>query len=331
MMRVVVVIFLAAAGAHATSPAAPGPPLASPPPAASAIGSAPFALLAGQTAAPPAQQPPGTDIYELSFDGTLEGLSRAEVRPVASQPGYDNQPAYTPDGKFVLFTGNRDGRQTDIFEFDRSSRRVRPLTTTAEAEYSPTVTPDGAGISVIRVEADGTQRLWRFDRGGGNPRLVLTDIRPVGYHAWIDGDQLALFVLGKPSTLQHARVSTGTAAVVARAIGRSIQRIPGGAAVSFVHREDSGEHRVKRFDAATQAISVIAPVPPGNDERDSAWLPDGTLLMSSGTRILAWQPSATAGEWRNVFDATAHKLGAITRMAASPDGRALAIVVAEAH
>ena len=40
------------------------------------------------------------------------------------------------------------------------------VTNTPESEYSPTVTPDGAHISVIRVEADGTQRLWRFTIDG---------------------------------------------------------------------------------------------------------------------------------------------------------------------
>jgi hypothetical protein len=215
---------------------------------------------------------------------------------------------------------------------------VTRVTATSEGEYSPTVTPDGGGISVIRVEADKTQRLWRFDRDGSNPRLVLTDVKPVGYHAWIDADRLALFVLGQPSTLQLAQVSTGKAEVVASAIGRSLQRIParpgGGApsAISFVRRDADKQFTIMRLDPATRATSVIAPAPPGNVERDTAWLPDGTLLASSGTTILAWTRAgsgAAAGEWREVFDAAAHKLGAITRMAASPDGKALAIVVAE--
>ena len=297
--------------------------------------SAVAALAAQQPAQPPAAAPPpDTDIYELSFDGTADALKNAKPQAVATERGYENQPFFTADGHTILFTANRDVKQTDIFEFDRTARRIRQLVTTPEAEYSPTVTPDGAGFSVIRVEADGTQRLWRFDRGGANPRLVLNDIKPVGYHAWVDTEQLVLFVLGPPATLQLARVATGKAEIVSRDIGRSLQRIPGGRAVSFVQREPDGEFWVKALNPANAAITPIVQAAPGSTARDCAWLPDGTLLMSSGTRILAHRPSPAAssaeGAWREVFDAAAHKLGAVTRMAVAPDGQALAIVVNEA-
>jgi dipeptidyl aminopeptidase/acylaminoacyl peptidase len=275
----------------------------------------------------PAPAPPGTDIYELAGDGTLESWAKASPQPIATERGYDNQPFYTPDGARLLFTANRDGKQTDIYEFDRKTRRARALISTPEGEYSPTATPDGSGISVIRVEADGTQRLWRFEASGGNPRVLLTDIRPVGYHAWIDPDQLALFVLGKPSTLQHARVSTGKATVVAQNIGRSLHRIPNTATVSFVHREGTDNVWVKQFDPATGNITPLVRLLPGNEERDVAWTPDAAMLMSAGTKVFAWRRGEK--EWREILDVSGRKLGAVTRMAVAPDGRALALVINE--
>jgi dipeptidyl aminopeptidase/acylaminoacyl peptidase len=246
---------------------------------------------------------------------------------LSAERGYDNQPSYARDGSFVLFTAIRDGKQTDIYEFDRSKRTSRRLTSTPEGEYSPTFTPDGTGFSVIRVEADSTQRLWRFDRDGTQPRVLLTNVKPVGYHAWIDGDQLALFVLGKPSTLQHARVSTGEARVIAESIGRSLHPIPRTQAVSFVHRESPENVWVKRFDPATGAVTPLVRLPAGNQEHDVAWMPDGTLLRSAGTKILAWR--AGDKDWLEVYDVVGQKLGNVTRMAVSPDGKAIAIVVNE--
>src|SRR5688572_13621474 len=177
------------------------------------------AVIAQQPTQPPA--PPPTDIYELTFDGSADGLKSATPLAVVAQRGYDNQPHFAPDGRTILFTAMRDGKQTDIYEFDRTTRQERQLVATPTGEYSATVTPDGAGFTVIRVEADGTQRLWRFDRNGANPRVVLPDIKPVGYHAWIDAEHLALFVLGKPATLQLAIIAAGKAEIVATDIGRS--------------------------------------------------------------------------------------------------------------
>ena len=274
----------------------------------------------------PAATPPSTDIHEFVFSGDLNALVDATPQPIATERGYDNQPFYTPDGTRVLFTSNRDGKQTDIYQFDRKTRTARPLTSTPEGEYSATITPDADGVSVIRVEADSTQRLWRFDLSGRNPRVILTDIKPVGYHAWIDGDQLALFVLGKPSTLQHARVTTGKATIVAENIGRSLHRIPSSATVSFVHRE-AGATWVKQFDPATGAVTPLVRLTSGNEERDVAWTPDGNLLASSATKILAWRRGDK--DWREVLDVAKHKLGPVTRMAIAPDGKALAVVVNE--
>jgi hypothetical protein len=280
-------------------------------------------VLSGQPATPP----PGTDIYELSFGGDLDALKRATPQPIATERGYENQPFYTPDGARLLFTANRDGKQTDIYQFDRRTRRVSALTTTAEGEYSPTPTPDGKGISVIRVEADSTQRLWQFTTAGTEPRLVFADIKPVGYHAWIDGDQLALFVLGKPSTLQHARVSTGKAVVVAENIGRSLHPIPKTGRVSFVHRQPTDGVWVKEFDPASGVITPLVRLRGSNEERDIAWTPDGTLLMSAGTKVFSWQRGAD--DWQEILDVVGHKLGAVTRLAVAADGKALAIVVNE--
>ncbi len=293
------------------------------------------ATLGAQTPAAPAPQP-GTDIYLVPLSAGLASMRTAAPTPVATDKGYDNQPFFDPGSQRLLFTGNRDGKQTDIYEFDRASKTTRQLTRTAEGEFSATVPPERPGtpalnrdgFTVIRVEPDGTQRLWQFDRAGGEPRLVLTDIKPVGYHAWVDADHLALFVLGQPATLQLARVTTGKAEVAARDIGRSLHRVPGTRLVSFVQKEASGAYNVKTIDIDSGRIETLVATVEGSADRDCAWMPDGkTLLMSSGTRIMKW----TRGDagWSEVFDAAPHKLGAISRLAVAPSGDAVAIVVAE--
>lgn len=272
--------------------------------------------------------PPATDIYVLPIGNTdVEAISQVKPVAVATEKGYENQPSFTSDGDTVLFTANRDGKQTDAWAWDRRAARARRLWSTPEAEYSPTPTPDN-GYSVIRVEANGTQRLWRFDRTGENPRVILNDVKPVGYHAWVDTDVLGLFVLGQPATLQIAKVSTGKADIAASGIGRSLHRVPGTRAISFVQREPSDEYWVKQIDVDSRKIEPLVQVLAASTDRDVAWMPDGkTLLLSAGTQIYRWRRGEK--EWTSLLDVATLGLGAVSRIAASPTGDALAIVVAE--
>jgi hypothetical protein len=57
------------------------------------------------------------------------------------------------------------------------------------------VTPDGQHISVIRVESDSTQRLWRLTLDGRQPEVVLPD--EAGQLPRLGRRALALFVLGQ--------------------------------------------------------------------------------------------------------------------------------------
>jgi hypothetical protein len=288
------------------------------------IAIAALVLLAQQTPTTPAP-PPDTDIYLVEIGAGIETLKTAKPQPVSIEKGYDNQPFFTPDGRSILFTAIRDGKQTDIYEHVRGGA-TRALITTPQGEYSPTITPDGA-ISVVRVEGDGTQRLWRFERNGAGPHVLVANIKPVGYHAWIDGGRLALFVLGQPATLQLARPGEGPGETVASGIGRSLHRIPGGRSVSFVQREGESKFVVKQLDPDSKQITTLVEAVAGSSERDCAWMPDGTLLMSSDTRIFAWNRGEAS--WREVYDVKPHGLGAVTRLAVAPDGKAIAFVVSE--
>jgi hypothetical protein len=285
---------------------------------------------APQPAAP--APPPGTDLYLVPLASGLQTMKDARPAPVSVAAGYDNQPYFSADGGRILFAANRDGRQIDVFVFDRGSGRATQLTSTPTNENSPTYLPSGigapGGFSVVRTEPDKTQRLWRFDAQGRNPQLVLTEVRPVGYHTWVDADRLALFVLGPPSTLRLASVKTGAAEIVAEGIGRSLHSIPGTRLVSFVQREPSGEFWIKQIDVDSKAVTPLVRVVEGNTERDMAWMPDGkTILMSGGTKIYSWTRGQSG--WTEIFDAAPHKLGAVTRLAVSPRADAVALVVAE--
>ena len=95
-MRVTrLLLVLALAGLHAGAQAPPGTPGAGAP-------------------------PPGTDIYLVPLPSGLASMKTAKPAPVSVAAGYDNQPNFSPDGNRILFAANRDGKQIDIYAFDRA-------------------------------------------------------------------------------------------------------------------------------------------------------------------------------------------------------------------
>lgn len=280
--------------------------------------------------------PPPPDVFLATLvvrDGKVVLGAPANI---SNSPGYDNQPAFTPDGRAILFTSvrgdpkpdpaNAAASGSDIYRYEIASAQLSQVTSTPESEYSPTITPDGKHISVIRVEGDGTQRLWRFSADGQEPELLLTDVKPVGYHAWVDAETVALFVLGQPNTLQIAHIRSGKADIIARNIGRSVTRTPAGG-ISYVQRRGGdgvASREIMQFDAKTRQTTRLVGVLPGPREPDLAWTPQGMLLMAHGGKLYGW--SRGEAELTVVADLDGLGLRDVSRLAVSPRGDRIAIV-----
>lgn len=279
-------------------------------------------LAAVSLAAPTyAQAAPEADIY-------LAPLSVQNGRPVVGapvnithRPGYDNQPSFTPDGRAILYTSTREDGQSDIYRYDIASKQITRVTKTPESEYSATVMPGGARFSAIRVEKDSTQRLWSFALDGSDPKVVIETLKPVGYHAWIDANNLALFVLGRPNALVHTDIRTGKSDTLGRSIGRSLLPLPDKSGFSFVRQHDSTSTVVAATWPGFATHDLVA-LPRGS--QDVAWVGNDMLVVGAGSSLLFWTKGATT--WTPLGDFAGQGLRGITRLAVSPDGKWIAIV-----
>lgn len=268
--------------------------------------------------------PEGTDVWLAEiFEVVGGGFVIDEPRDLTSRPGYDNQPSFGPDG--TLYFVQQEGVRTDVWRWDSGSNTKHRLTSTPdESEYSPTPMPRGQGISMIKVEADSTQRLWGIDLDGTRPRLLIEDVAPVGYHAWFDLDHVALYVLGEPSTLQIANLATGEVRTVAENVGRSLQTVPGRRAVSFAQLDDRGGSTIRMYDLETDRATDVAPAVEGAEFH--AWTPAGVLLQGAGPAIWAW----IDGAWTQVGDFSG--VGqVVSRLAVGPNGDRIAVVAEPAE
>lgn len=270
--------------------------------------------------APPAVgQAPSTDIFLVPLGDGGRAVA-GPPRNLTARDGYDNQPFWTADGRALWFSSVREGVQSDIYRVEVATGAVTRITTTApESEYSPTLMPGGDALSVVRVERDSTQRLWRIPLGGGPESLLLEQVEPVGYHAWVDSVTLVLFVLGSPNSLQLANVTTGRADTVTTGVGRSLHRVPNAARASFVKVESREESWIMTLDPRTGVTERVVRLPAG--VQDYAWLPDGSILIGEGGTLKRWQ---RGGDWMSIGEVSG--VGEITRLAVSPRGDAVAVV-----
>jgi WD40 repeat protein len=265
-------------------------------------------------------QAPATEVY--LFD--LERTQLTKPVNISATPGYDNQPHFTPDGKALLFVGTVEG-QTEVFRYELETGSKTRLTQSPASEYSPTVMPDGSYFSTIVLEQDGRQLLWKYPLAGGEPQVVVPDL-VIGYHAWFEDDLLYSFVLGDTVTLQESDLTAATNRVLARNVGRSLHKIPGKGLISFIDKRQPGKWLIVSYNPNSGRIEPIALALPGVE--DMAWSPDGALWMGKGSYLYRLHPSRDKG-WQRMADLSRWGLKGISRLAVSPDGKKLALVVEE--
>jgi hypothetical protein len=261
-------------------------------------------------------------VYLVPLAGQGAALAAGTPRNITNRAGYDNQPAFSRDGRSVFYTSTRDDAQADIYRFEIGANTTTRVTTTApESEYSAFPTTDGRGITVIRVERDSTQRLWRVPFDGTPEQVLFANTKPVGYFAQPTDSTWVLFVLGTPVTMQMGYHGTGRTEIVGRNIGRSLHRIPGTTRASIVQK-GSAPWQVMEFDPVTRTFTPLVALPAGSE--DVAWTDGNTLLVGSGSKLLRWTRGSTG--WTEIADYAGAGLRNITRLAVGPDATMLALV-----
>ena len=269
---------------------------------------------------------PETDIYLLeipnAIDTTTSWSAVPPPRNITPRLGYDNQPHFTPDGRYLLFVSMDDHDQTDVYRYDLDRNSTERITRTRNrSEYSPTVTPKGDGYSAVVVEEDGTQRLWFFKWGDEKGKVMMEKVLNIGYHAWYHKKRLAMFILGESPTLQRTHVRWQRPKVVADSIGRCIQPVPGeDQVISFVTMQQDTAEYIMTWSAQTNEIAELLPAFQVQKILLGAqWFTldgkrESTVFLDPLSEE-GWQPAIQVDE------------GTITRIALSPSGNQMAVVV----
>lgn len=240
--------------------------------------------------------------------------------------GYNNQPQFfSPHEIYLTVQTPADTTQTDIYALNLLLNATTRVTATTTAEYSPTPMPGGKRFSAVRVEANGDQRLWSFplDRSD-NGYPILPAITNVGYHCWLRDTLLALFLVEENDLHSLSIVGIGQQRPqrIASSIGRALQKLPDGR-LAFVQKPTEQTWYIKTYDPVKKTTDILVKTPPGSE--DFAVLPDGTLVMGSGSKLLQYNPRHR-NDWVEIGDLARYGVRKITRIATSGEGK-LAVVV----
>jgi len=270
-----------------------------------------------------------TEIYlfDLQFDNGKIIISNPEN--ISNRKGYDNQPFFHPQEPLIYYSSFDDSLRSDIIVYNFETKQTTKFTETRVREYSPTVTPDGQFISCIIQKDNGEQNLSTYPIGGGSAIDIINDMI-VGYHAWIDEENLILFVLGEPHELRTYNIANRKSTIVTKDIGRTLSKTSGFLQGCFVQKTID-EWSIMKVDINNNETEIICSTIEGRE--DFVWFDDEIILMNDGFQIY-YKNVEVGDEWKKVeYD---FKLGKgnefmkdLTRMALSNNRHKIAIVVGE--
>ena len=111
------------------------------------------------------------DIFTVSTDG-------GEARRITSNPAYDTDPLWTPDGQSIVFSSYRE-KSKDIYIISCEGGTPERLTTYPGNETPLAVLSDGSILFSANIQQDasfgefpGNAQLYIIGRDGGRPQLV---------------------------------------------------------------------------------------------------------------------------------------------------------------
>lgn len=268
----------------------------------------------------------GSEILLFDLKVKKDKVTISNPKNVTNHKGYDNQPSFHTDQPILYYSSFNDEGRADIKSYNYKTGETASITQTSEREYSPTLTPDKSSLSCIIQRDNGAQDLGKYPVEGGEPSVIINNMT-VGYHVWADNSHLALFILGEPHTLHYLRLPTKEDTILAQNIGRSLHKIPGARAISFIQKTSDNNWEIKKLESETMKISTVAATLAGRE--DIAWTADGKIISSDGTKVYFLNP-AKGKTWVEIpLTAGGELLKGVTRLSVNSKGDKLAVVISE--
>lgn len=266
-------------------------------------------------------QLPETDIWLFQIEKQeKESVCKNGIN-ITNRPGYDNQPAFSPDNKTVLYSSVRADKQADIYGYRIGSKKTNRLTNTPESEYSPTITPDGLMFSVVVVEVDSAQRIQCYSLDGHRRCYTVSPEDSVGYHTWYNADSILYYKLTEPHSLHIQNIRTGNDVKICNKPCRAFKTIPGTHYFIYGVKDTAGVV-YRKYDPVLKKSMDYARA--ATQSEDFIWNAEWGLVRSEGSALLRYDERQAL--WIPLFDFSTQGIQKITRFMFDSKNKQLVLV-----
>ncbi|MEP6622633.1 MAG: hypothetical protein ABJE47_25150, partial [bacterium] len=282
-------------------------------------------VTASFAAAVGAQGPNPTNLWVVDLHWSGGRLTAGTPVKLTHDEGSNSQPSFTPDGRAIVFSAQRDtgaDARSDIYRIDLKTRAETRVTHTPENENSPTVNARGEYVAVRWLPATLFKEFgpWVYAPDGTPKAGVLRGPDTTGYYTPLDHGNYALTrPKSKTFTLGLFDAKTGAIVDVDSGIpALPAQRIPGEAALSYVRIDTLSAHNtIRRVDLVTRKVTPLGSTLTGRTAH--AWVAGhGTLVMAKGSVLYARR--AADSTWHEVATFANPELRNASAYVVSPKG-----------
>src|SRR5262249_23023207 len=99
-------------------------------------------------------------IWKIAVDGTT-------ASELTHDRAYHSSPAWSPDGKWLVYTSDDDGRSINLSILNLETGATSPLTQGTDVNIDPVWAPDGRRIAFVSTRPAGHFNLFVMDVAGG--------------------------------------------------------------------------------------------------------------------------------------------------------------------